>query len=761
MRHACTGGDEQLGENSAMPLIETFTIAIAAGALGYLALVMWRRRSLPHEEGDLPMMMSESVAQLSARPRPLQATREGESGDSLAILAQHPLFLRLADRVEMAVLLHDEEIRYANPAAEALLSGGGPLAGRRLADIVRADQHEAFEAWMNARRAGRLSALQIGLLNVDTQPIECELTGVPSPSGSGVVCTMVRATGADRSATRAQGAQPSEVALDSISEGIVTTDMRGQIDYLNLAAETLLGCERDRARGRRLGELVTLVDESDRRAFGDPVARCLEEGRQVDLGRRALLVSRSSGKEFSIELKASPILSAGPQAGGCVVVLHDVSESRGITRQMSYQASHDPLTGLVNRREFECRLDEALKSGRSGSGHVLCYLDLDRFKAVNDSSGHTAGDNMLRELAGILKEKIRDSDVVARVGGDEFGLLLIGCPLEKARQIADDVCAAIRDYRFVWRDRIYSVGASIGLVQIGPESGSIEDTLGAADSACYVAKQQGRGRVHVYSARDEAVARQRGEIAWLQRLQAALKDNLFELYLQPIVAVTGKPELGPACEVLLRLRDAEGNESKPADFLQAAERYHLMPTLDRWVLQAAFAAVGAGVLKLPKGRSVAVNVSSQTLADPQFLEFVVECLDRSGVQPDQVCFELSESSVAANLSHGARFIAVLHGLGCQFALDDFGSGLGSFANLKQLSMDYLKIDGSFIRNLGTDDVSAAMVKAIIELAGSLGIKVIAEHVETEQALAMLRAAKVDFVQGYAVGRPVPLAAKAG
>jgi EAL domain-containing protein (putative c-di-GMP-specific phosphodiesterase class I) len=225
--------------------------------------------------------------------------------------------------------------------------------------------------------------------------------------------------------------------------------------------------------------------------------------------------------------------------------------------------------------------------------------------------------------------------------------------------------------------------------------------------------------------------------------------------------VTGKPELGPACEVLLRLRDAEGNESKPADFLQAAERYHLMPTLDRWVLQAAFAAVGAGVLKLPKGRSVAVNVSSQTLADPQFLEFVVECLDRSGVQPDQVCFELSESSVAANLSHGARFIAVLHGLGCQFALDDFGSGLGSFANLKQLSMDYLKIDGSFIRNLGTDDVSAAMVKAIIELAGSLGIKVIAEHVETEQAFAMLRAAKVDFVQGYAVGRPVPLAAKAG
>jgi EAL domain-containing protein (putative c-di-GMP-specific phosphodiesterase class I) len=262
--------------------------------------------------------------------------------------------------------------------------------------------------------------------------------------------------------------------------------------------------------------------------------------------------------------------------------------------------------------------------------------------------------------------------------------------------------------------------------------------------------------VHVYSARDEAVARQRGEIIWLQRLQAALKENRFELYTQPIVAVGGRPDVGASCEVFLRLRNADGSESKPMDFMPAAERYHLMPSVDRWVLQTAFAAIGAGVLKLPKGRSVAVNVSSQTLADPQFLEFVVECLDRSGVQPAQVCFELAESAVAAHLSHAARFIAVLHGLGCQFALDDFGSGLGSFANLKQLSMDYLKIDGSFIRGLGGDDVSVAMVTAMIDLARSLGIKVVAEQVETEQAFEVVRALKVDFVQGYAVGRPAPL-----
>ena len=424
------------------------------------------------------------------------------------------------------------------------------------------------------------------------------------------------------------------------------------------------------------------------------------------------------------------------------------------------QASHDPLTGLVNRREFERRLDEALNTAHAGgSSHVLCYLDLDRFKVVNDTSGHTAGDAMLREIAGILKEQIRDSDVVARIGGDEFGMLLIGCPLDKARQIADDVCAAIRDFRFVWRDQIFTVGVSIGLVQIGAESGSIEDTLSAADSACYVAKQQGRGRVHVYSARDEAVARQRGEIAWLQRLQAALKENRFELYTQPIVALGGRPDSGPACEVLLRLKDADGIQSQPMDFMQAAERYHLMPNVDRWVLQAVLAALGAGALRLPRGRSVAINVSSQTLADPQFLEYVVDCLDRTGVQPSQVCFELSENAVGGDLDHASRFIAVLHGLGCTFALDDFGSGLGSFANLKKLSMDYLKIDGSFIRGLGGDEVNLAMVTAMIELARTLGIKVIAEHVESEQAFEVVRALKVDFVQGFTVGRPVALPAK--
>ena len=743
-----------------MPLLETATIAIAAGLLTWLGVATWRRRSVPRQEaGPGVMHMTADTGRLVSMP-----ARGGEAGPGgghpLAGLGDQALFISLAERISDAVLLHDDTIHYSNAAAETLLGAGAPLAGRRLADLLDDGQEDAFGAWLKARRAGRQSVVALRLRDDDGTVLECELSGFPVPQDEGVLGTVVR-LGRDemlRSA-RQQGTQLAEATLDSISEGVVITDPRGHIDYLNTAAEGLLDCTLEQARGRMLGDIAALVDEADRHALPDPVRRCLDEGRRIDVGRRSLLVARASGKELSVEMRASPIKSGGHEPSGCVVVLHDVSELRGLTRQMSYQASHDPLTGLANRREFERRLEEALQQARSRStSHVLCYLDLDRFKAVNDTSGHTAGDNMLRELAAILGDKVRDSDVIARVGGDEFGMLLMGCPLDKARQIADDVCSAIRDFNFVWRDKIYSVGVSVGLVQIGPESGALEDVLSAADSACYIAKQQGRGRVHVYSSRDEAAARQRGEILWLQRLQAALKENRFELRTQPIVAVAGRPENGPAVEVLLRLRDADGGESLPLDFMQAAERYHLMPSLDRWVVQATFAAVGAGTLKLPPDRSVAINISGQTLGDPQFLEFVVECLDRGAVQPEQVCFELPESAVAAHHGHASRFIAVLHGLGCRFALDDFGSGLGSFANLKQLPMDYLKIDGSFIRGLGTDEVSTAMVTAMIELARSLGVKVIAEQVETERAFEMARALKVDFVQGYAIGRPVPLAA---
>ena len=476
------------------------------------------------------------------------------------------------------------------------------------------------------------------------------------------------------------------------------------------------------------------------------------------MGRRAVLVPVNGGAERSVELSVTPLKLNGKEAVGLVLVLHDTSELRGLTRQMTYQASHDALTGLVNRREFERRLQEAMDSAQTGdAAHALCYLDLDRFKVVNDTCGHTAGDNMLREVASIIKEAVRDSDTVGRIGGDEFALLLVGCPLEKARQIADDVVRSVNDHRFIWKDKIFNIGVSVGLVEIGRGGGAIEDLMNSADSACYVAKKQGGVHVHVYSAREEATARHTGEIHWLQKLQGALRDNKFELYFQPIVHAQAGGVRGPAIEVFVRMEGENGEQgSPPADFLRAAERYRLMPFVDRWVVQAVLSALGRGGLKLPDGRSVAINIAGQTLGDSEFLEFVVDCFDHTGASPADICFEITESSVVANLDHARRFIAVLHGMGCEFALDDFGSGLSSLSTLKTLPMDYLKIDGSFIRNLAEDAVNQAMVAAMIELSRSLNFRIVAEQVEDQSSLDAVTQMGIDFVQGFIIARPQPL-----
>jgi len=742
-------------------LLETLTIAAGLGAFGFLVYYL-RRRLAARGVGAL------DAGEGRVRPADARAARGGpvKTSDTarsapLVVLAEQDLFTELAESMDEAVLVHDRRILYANPGAARVF--GMPstqLEGAELLTFAHPEHRDALDDYLRRRLEGKAETEPLTLLLLDPEDNShwVEIRPFTIPESQTALGSVVRPSAAHaiEEATLA-GRSLARHTLDSIGEGVITTDLNGRIDYANGAAELMLGCRLDMAEGKRLGDLVELVDEADRKPLGDPIQRCLGEGNRIDLGRRTLMVPKISGQEHSIELSAAPIRGERDAFLGAVVLLHDVSEIRGLARQMSYQASHDPLTGLVNRREFERRLDEIIAGARAGSStHVLCYLDLDRFKVVNDTCGHMAGDNMLREVASLIREQVRDSDIVARVGGDEFGMLLTGCPLDKARQIADDVVAAIRDYRFVWRDRIFNIGVSVGLVEVSHESGSLEELISAADSACYVAKQKGRGRVHVYSARDEAVARQRGEILWLQRLQRALKEDRFELFVQPIVSASGRVETGPACEVLLRMRDEDGGSASPADFMEAAERYHLMPNVDRWVLQTTFGAIGSGVLSLPDQRSCTVNLSGQTLGDPQFLDFVVQCLDYSGVAPGQICFEVRESAVLGNLTHAARFIAVLHGMGCQFALDDFGSGIGSFANLKNLSMDYLKIDGAIVRALGTDDVSQAMVAAMIKLARTLGIQVIAEHVETDSIFSVVRDMGVDFIQGYAVGHPEAL-----
>lgn len=687
-------------------------------------------------------------------------TAQTEAGDV-------DVFDVLANTMPDVALIHTETILYANRAAAALF-GVEPktLHGKQLTDLLR----PAYRALMRKRISEQLDSteplapIEIQLINGDESGLWAEWhTSRMRYEGQDAFLSVALDITHRKSleASLGRGKLQARVTLESIGEGVITTDARGVIDYMNEAAEELIAANRSVAIGKKITDLIALVDEADRNSLGDPVAQCLAERRRVNLGRRALLVSKLSEREFSTELTASPIRGPDREMTGCVVIFHDVSEIRGLARQMSYQASHDALTGLVNRTEFERRLEQALGTPRTeGVSHVVSYLDLDRFKVVNDTCGHLVGDNLLREIAALLKEEVRDSDTVARVGGDEFAMLLVGCPLDKARQIADDVCRAVHDYHFTWHDRVFDLGVSIGLVEVGHESGSAETLLSAADSACYVAKQQGRGRIHVYSARDEVLARQRGEIQWLQRLQKALKENQFELYMQPIVALGGRVASGPAAELLLRMRGEDGKTIAPAQFLGAAERYQLMSHVDRWVVQSALTAIANGTPHLPEGRTCGINLSGQTLADEDFLEFVVDLLDHTGVAPEKLCFELSESAVINNVDHARRFINVLHGIGCRFALDDFGSGIGSFSNLRHLSLDYLKIDGTYTHNLAEDGVNREMLAATIKLARSLDFLVVAEQVEDQASFEFLRELGVDFAQGYVIERPHALGAAA-
>jgi diguanylate cyclase (GGDEF)-like protein/PAS domain S-box-containing protein len=751
-------------------------VTAAVLAVGVLVLFAWKRRqerAFNAFSSQIQFLINEggSSGRIALNLEPGALGRLGSAVNKLLedlelrgaqLQDREQLFQRLVESVHDAVLVHRKAILFANARFLSLLGAkSADVVGRPLTDFVAPEYVELVANNLRRRLSGESAAERYEIELMDRQGqvtrVELSSTVIDSSGESALLLTALEML---------PGAIPTEASqkpramttLDAMGESVITVDVQGRIDYINHAAELLLGQPLGQVLGKTFPEVASLVDENDRRSLGDPVHKALTTGGRVTAGRRTVLVPANDGAERFVEISVTPLRDEGKDISGLVLVLHDTSELRGLTRQMSYQASHDALTGLVNRREFERRLQEAMDSAQAGdTAHALCYLDLDHFKVVNDTCGHTAGDNMLREIASLIKDAVRDSDTVGRIGGDEFALLLVGCPLEKARQIADNVVRSVNEFRFVWKDKIFNVGVSIGLVEIGRNSGTIEDIMNSADSACYVAKKQGGLHVHVYSAREEANARHSGEIHWLLKLQGALRDNKFELYFQPIVHARAGGLSGPALEVFVRLMGENGQPaSPPAEFFRAAERYRLMPHIDRWVVQAVLSALGRGGLKLPPGRSVAINIAGQTLGDGEFLEFVVECFDHTGASPGDICFEVTESSVVANLDHAQRFIAVLHGMGCEFALDNFGSGLSSFSTLRTLPMDYLKIDGSFIKHLAADTVNKAMVAAMIELSRSLNFRVVAENVEDQSALDTVTGMGIDFVQGFIVGRPQPL-----
>jgi len=560
-----------------------------------------------------------------------------------------------------------------------------------------------------------------------------------------------------------QAKERAQVTLQSIGDAVITTDSEGRIDYMNPVAESLTGWENREAQGQLIGGVLTVVDEATREASESPVMRCLREGRMLGLSEHTVLVNRR-GQELAIQDSAAPIRDRAGNLIGAVMVFHDVSKERRLHRALHYQASHDALTGLINRREFENRLTAAVENARQDGGgrHALLYLDLDQFKLVNDTCGHPAGDQLLKQITGVLQSRVRSGDTLARLGGDEFGILLQSCSLDQALRIAESLRQAIRDFRFIWQDGVLEVGVSIGIVEITNDTPTVANVMSAADVACYSAKDLGRNRVQLYKPDD--VPERHREMHWVSKLARACDESRFELYYQPIVPIVPSvPLVGATAheherehfELMLRLRDESGTLVTPAEFIPAAERYNVMPSIDRWVVRQALDRlvhrIGAGV----KPFTIAVNLSGTSLNDERFLEYLIAELSNNELAEGAMCFEITETAAIANLSNVVYFMRELKTRGCHFALDDFGSGLSSFMYLKTLPVDYLKIDGQFVENVTRDRVDRSMVEAISQVGKTMGIQTIAERVESAEVLAELGRLGVGYAQGFHIARPRP------
>lgn len=557
----------------------------------------------------------------------------------------------------------------------------------------------------------------------------------------------------------------AQITLASIGDGVITTGPDGRVRYLNPIAEQLTGWIEQQAAGLPLEEVYQLFDEISGEPMGNPVTALLRRYRkalQRQEGRTSLL-RRRDGSEVHIQDAVAPIRDAEGHIIGAVLTFRDVTITRRLTHELSHQAAHDTLTGLANRAEFERRLGLTLQLPPSDRGeNVLCYMDLDQFKIVNDTCGHAAGDELLRQLAKLFQTRIRSTDVLARLGGDEFGLLLMACSLEEALPIAESIRTLVEDFRFGWEGKTFAVGVSIGLVEVSEHIESLGGLLGAADSACYAAKDGGRNRIHIFQPDDEQLIERRGEMLWANRIRHALDADLLRLYVQPIVSVQQPPAGPPSYEVLVRMLGDDGRIIPPGAFMPAAERYDLATAIDRWVVANFLAWVGDYSRRM-EGRpgNYSINLSAASLGEPSFLTFVLDTIERHRVPADCICFEVTETSAIANLGLAMTFMKQLKAIGCEFALDDFGSGLSSFAYLKTLPVDYLKIDGVFVKDIDRDPIARAMVASINSIGHEMGLKTVAEFVENQATVDRLVEMGVDYAQGYHIGRPRPLSDLSG
>jgi diguanylate cyclase (GGDEF)-like protein/PAS domain S-box-containing protein len=546
--------------------------------------------------------------------------------------------------------------------------------------------------------------------------------------------------------------ESAQITLQSIGDGVITTDAKGVIDYVNPVAEALTGWRLEDSQGRAIEEIFRAFHEETCEPLENPLAVAIRRTRSIKSVRPMLLIRRD-GNEIYVESTASPIRDGSGAVSGGVLVFHDVSEARELNRRLSYHASHDVLTGLVNRREFENRMERALKSAKAReTSYALCVLDLDQFKIVNDTCGHSAGDALLGQVGALLKSKVRWRDTLARLGGDEFAILLESCSLDEAMRTAEALREAVRNFKFTWEERTFRLGASIGVVPISADNADVASVLSAADSACQAAKEAGRNRVHSFEENDIDLMRRRREMQWAARINNALEEGRFELFRQTILPLQ-TTEMGAHYELLLRMRDEAGKIVAPDQFMTAAERYGITPSIDRWVIENAFRWLVSEADEREKLTMCSINLSGQSLGDDKFLPYVIDQFHRSGLDATKICFEITETAAIASFSQANRFIQALKELGCKFALDDFGTGLSSFGYLKHFPVDYLKIDGSFVKEILHDPIDREMVRSINEIGHLTGKQTIAEFAENQEIINMLQSLGVDYAQGYGVSQP--------
>lgn len=551
----------------------------------------------------------------------------------------------------------------------------------------------------------------------------------------------------------------AQVTLESIGEGVITTDIDGRITYMNQAASVLTGLDPTKAKYRQLGLVFRVKSRQTDEYFEYPVDRCLRDGETIR-HESSICLATEDDEEYVIRDTATPIRDREDNVIGMVLVIQDFSHIQKMSDQLMYQASHDDLTGLFNRRAFEKQINSLLSNDAGEQRqHAMCYIDLDQFKIVNDTCGHVAGDELLLQISEALHENLRQSDVVARLGGDEFGVLFRDCSLSKALELAEALRLRVASTPFAWDDYRFEVGASIGLVPF-EGSESLTQIMVAADAACYIAKDKGRNCIHVYQEADDAILQRSGEMQWYQKLKNAINENRFVLYCQGITPIASKQSVrANYYEILLRMQKENGELICPDQFLPVAERYRMMPEIDRWVIGHTFATMHRSDLLCVNADCrliFNINLSGQSLGDDMLLDFVLDQYEKYSVDPAMIIFEITETSAIANMSKAIEFISAIRRVGGQFALDDFGSGLSSFGYLKDLPLDYIKIDGKFVHNMHNNPVNEAIVESINHIGHVMGLKTIAEIVENQEILDRLQKIEVDFVQGFYLDRPAPL-----